>query len=162
MKTLKSALLIVGSLLPSAQAFAEDYDFKPGLWETTFTNEINQISVPAELEALVRSGLEQPMDPETQCIHDINELFDSGFSGREDEEESCNTEVNRINANRVNVLASCSSPQGTMQSEGVINLNGETMTYSGDVTTSGEAMGMKMNMIMKISGSAKYIGECSE
>ena len=75
LSTIATAILLA---LTSTQICAEDYNFKPGLWETTTTSEV--IGVPAEMAEMMRV----PPQTEQECIKENDLMFESdddeGFS----------------------------------------------------------------------------------
>lgn len=144
--------IFTGLILASAHLYAESYDFKPGLWETTSTIEIIEIDAPPEIQKMMRSMSNKTVNTETECIENLDSIFDS----EPDDVEECKTTMKHISSNKMSVETLCTGPDGVSKVAGEINLNGETFTSSFEMVTNENSMKMKM----KILGNGKYIGAC--
>ena len=71
MTHLITKVMLTGLIVASTHLYAENYDFKPGLWETTWKSEIVEIDAPPEMEKMMRSMAKRPDYTEAECINDI-------------------------------------------------------------------------------------------
>jgi len=145
-------VLFTGLILISSQLYAGNYDFKPGLWETTTTSEVMEIDAPPEIKKMMQHMRQIPMRTETECITDIDSVFDT----EPDDAEGCETTINRISANKIAVEMLCVGEDGTSKGAGEMKLKGKTFTSSLVMTSINGPMKMKI----KIVGNGKYIGAC--
>ena len=152
MKNIVIKGIFTGFILLSAPLYAEKYDFKPGLWETTSTIEIIDVDAPPEVKKMMQSMSNTTNNVETECIKDLDSMFDS----EPDDVEECKTTMKHISTSKISVETVCTEVEGTSKVVGDINLNGKTFTSLFESTTSNNAMKMKM----KITGKGKYIGGC--
>jgi len=143
-------LLSVGLILTSSQLFAADYDFKPGLWQTTMTTEVLEIDAPPHIVNMM-SKLPPP-PTETECITDINTIFDP----EPDDAQDCKTTTTRVSSKKMNFETKCLAEDGSSNGVGEIHFSGSTITSSIIMTTIGGPMTLKM----RILGEGKYIGAC--
>lgn len=150
-------MLFTGLMLASTQIHAADYDFEPGLWETTWKTEIIELDAPPEMEKLMRSMGNRPVYTETECIKDIASSFDSERD-KENEGEECKTTTNRISANKMEFETSCTAPGEVTKTVGEIHFNGKTSTAKLEMTSASaeESMNIKSTLV----GNGKYIGAC--
>lgn len=147
-----SKVMFTGLILASTHLYAENYDFKFGLWETTSTVEIIEVDAPPEIQKMIRSMSNKTINTQTECIRDLATIFDS----EPDDVEECKTTMKHISANKMSVESICTGSDGASTVVGEINLNGETFTSSFKMTTTDNGMKMKM----KVIGKGKYIGVC--
>ena len=143
-------LLSVGLILTSSQLFAADYDFKPGLWQTTMTTEVLEIDAPPHIVNMM-SKLPPP-PTETECITDINTIFDP----EPDDVDECTTTTNRVSSQKMTFETKCTGEDGDSNAVGEIHFNGTTLTSSLILSNVGGPITLKM----KILGDGKYIGAC--
>jgi len=88
MRVVTSKAALLGLIIASTNLYAEDYNFKPGLWKTTWTQEITELNVPPEMEKMIRSSLGEPVNVETECINDLEQyLKDDEHENSEDDDE---------------------------------------------------------------------------
>ena len=154
MTHLITKVMLTGLIVASTHLHAENYDFKPGLWETTWKSEIVEIDAPPEMEKMMRSMAKRPDYTETECINDIASAFD--LEPEENEGEECQTDSNWISTNKKVFETSCTSPDGASKTVGEMRFNGKTFTSKLEVTISEESMKVKSKLV----GNGKYIGAC--
>ena len=137
----KVAAIILG--LASTQIYAGEYDFKPGLWETTTTMEVK--GVPAEMAAMMKI----PPQTEQECIKENDLMFVS--------DDECKYEKKRVSDKKLLLDITCTTPEGVIKGTGEINFNGKTSSgwFEMDIPQ-GPSGPMKMKSIFK----AKYLGAC--
>jgi len=145
-------ILFIGLILISNQLCAENYDFEPGLWETTTTSEVIDIDAPPEIKKMMKHMAQMPVRIEIECIASISSVFDA----EADDAEECKTTINRVNSNKMTFEMLCTSEDGTSKGVGGMNLRGEVFTSSLVMTSINGPVTMKM----KIVGNGKYIGAC--
>jgi len=147
-------VLFIGLILISNQLCAENYDFKPGLWETTTTSEVVEIDAPPEIQKMMQHMAQMPVRTETECIASINSVFNT--EPEPDDAEECKTTISRVNSNKMTFEMLCTGEDGTSKGTGEMNLRGESFTSSLVMTS----INGPMTMNMKIVGNGKYIGAC--
>ena len=145
-------VLFIGLILTSPQLFAENYNFKPGLWEITTTSELVEIDAPPEIKNMMQQMSQMPKHSDTECITDINSLFDA----EPDDAEECTTTTNRINSSKISVEMLCKGEDGTSTGAGEMNLKEKSFISSLVMTSNNGPIKMKM----KVVGNGKYIGAC--
>ena len=124
--------------LVSTKIYAGEYDFKPGLWETTTLTEIEGISE------------KMPPEIEQECMKGTDFMYES--------DDECKYEKKRVNANKMLVDVICTSPEGMIsKGTGETNFNGKTSSGSFDMEMSRGSSG---SMKIKSSFSGKYLGAC--
>lgn len=129
--------------LASTNAYADDYNFKPGLWETTTTMEIK--GVPIEMAAMMKI----PQQTEKECIKKDDIFFES--------DNECKYDKKRISANKMMFNITCTTPQGVTKGKGEAIFNGKKSSGWFEMNVPhGPAGPMKM----KSKYSAKYLGAC--
>lgn len=144
MNYLSTAVVGIMLGLTSAQTYAGNYDFKPGLWETTTTMEVK--GVPEQFAAMMK----MPPQTEQECIKETDLLFKS--------DEECRFDRKRISANKMLVDITCNTPEGITKGNGEINFNGKKSNGWFEMNVpQGPAGPMKMKSIY----NAKYLGSCS-
>jgi hypothetical protein len=157
MTHIMTKMLFTGLMLASTQIHAADYDFEPGLWETTWKTEIIELEAPPEMEALMRSMGNRPVYTETECIKDTAPAFDSEPDD-ENEGEECKTTTNRISANKMEFETSCTAPGEVTKTVGEMHFNGKTSTAKFELTSASAET--SINIKSTLVGSGKYIGAC--
>ena len=129
--------------LISTQAYAGDYDFKPGLWETTTTMEVK--GVPAQFAAMMK----MPPQTEQDCLKESDLIFTS--------DDECKYDRKRISAKKMLINITCNTPEGITKGTGEINFNGNKSNGWFEMNIPHGPTGpMKMKSIY----NAKYLGAC--
>ena len=147
-------VLFIGLILISSQLSAENYDFKPGLWEITTTSEVIDIDASPEIKKMMQHMVQIPMSTETECITSISSIFNA--EPEPDDAEECKTTKNRVNSNKMTFEMLCTSDDGTAKRMGEMNLRGKVFTSSLVATS----INGPVTMTMKIVSKGKYIGVC--
>lgn len=143
MKHLSTALTAVALGLAAQQGHAGDYNFKPGLWETTTTSEIQ--GVPPDIAAM----MQQPPQTQQSCVSEDDLEFGAG--------NECRYTNKRISASKLLVDVQCTTPVGVTQGKGEVNLKGERASGWFEMAVPEGPMGpMKMRSVFQ----SKYIGVC--
>lgn len=135
------AAIVLG--LAGQQSQAGDYNFVPGLWETTTTSEIK--GVPPEIAAMMK----QPPRTQQSCVTEDDLKFGAG--------DECQYENKRLSASKLRVDVSCATPVGVTKGMGEVNLKGKTAAGWFEMTVPEGPMGP---MTMKSVFNAKYVGAC--
>ena len=143
-------VLFIGLIFISNQLYSDNYDFKPGLWETTTTSEVVEINAPPEIKKMMQHMSQMPMATETECINSIGSLLDA----EPDDAEECKTTINHVNSKKVTFEMLCTGEDGSSKGSGEINLKGKTFTSSFVITSINGLIEMKM----KIVSNGKYVG----
>ena len=143
MKKLSTIVAAITLGLASTQIYAGDYNFKPGMWETTTTLEVK--GVPAEMAAMMK----MPPQTEQECIKEDEPMFES--------DDECKYDKKRVSAEKLLVNITCTTPEGVSKGTGEVNFNGKTSSgwIEMDVPQ-GPSGPMKIKSIFK----AKYLGAC--
>jgi len=130
--------------LTSAQVFAEDYNFKPGIWETITTSEVK--GVPAEMAEMMRV----PTETEQECIKENDLIFES--------DDECEYDKKRVSAKQLLVNITCTTAEGVTRGAGEVHFNGKTFSgwYEMDIPE-----GPSGPMKIRSSFNSKYIGACN-
>ena len=147
-------VLFIGLTFISNQLYAENYNIKYGLWETTTTSEVIEIDAPPEIKKMMLHLSQMPKLTETDCINSISSLFDD--KPEPDDAEECKTTRNRVNSEKVTFEIQCTGEDGTSKGVGEMNLNGKAFTSSAVMTSINGLMKMKIKTI----SNGKYIGAC--
>jgi hypothetical protein len=137
----KLALFILGTL--SSVAYAGEYDFKPGLWETTSKMQVT--GVPKEMAAM----MSPPPMTEQDCMTEKDILFNS--------DKECKYNKTKVSAKKLLFDVICKTPSGDEKGKGEINFNDTRVNGWFEMTATGP-MGP---MTMKSTFTAKYIGACN-
>lgn len=137
----KLALFILGTV--SIAAYAGEYDFKPGLWETTSKMEVT--GMPKEMAAMM------PTSPITEqnCMSENDILFNS--------DKECKYDKKKISSKKIQFDMTCNTPNGEEKGKGEINFNDTRVNGWFEMTTRGPMGPMKM----KSTFTAKYVGACN-
>lgn len=143
MKYLSTTVAVIVLGLASAQIYAGDYNFKPGLWETTTTSEVK--GVPAQMAAMMKI----PPETEQECFKENDLMFES--------DDECKYDKKRISAEKLLVNITCTTTEGVIKGTGEVNFNGKKSSgwFEMDVPR-GPSGPMKMKSIF----NAKYLGAC--
>ena len=143
MKLLSATVAAISLGLASTPIYAGDYNFKPGLWETTTTMEVK--GAPPEMAAMMN------MKPQTEqhCVKESDLMFES--------DDECQYERKRASSKKMLLTITCTTPQGVTKGTGEVTFNGKTSTgwFEMDVPQ-GASSSMKMRTIF----NAKYLGAC--
>lgn len=143
---MKYLLIIIATVftgLTSLSSYAEDYNFKPGLWETTSTSEIK--GIPEAMASMMKI----PPQKDQDCIRENDPVFES--------DNECKYNKKRISANKMLLNVSCTTPEGETKGNGEINFNGKKTSGWFEMKI---PQGPSGPMTMKNIFTAKYIGEC--
>lgn len=143
MKFLSALVAAIVTGLASTLIYAEDYDFEPGMWETTTTVEIT--GVPAEMAAMMNV----PPQTKQDCVKKDDPIFAS--------DDHCKYEKNRVSAQKLLVNMTCTTPEGVTKGTGEVNFNGKTSSGWFEMNM---AQGPSGPMKMKTTFNSKYIGPC--
>uniref|UniRef100_UPI000B34DC3E DUF3617 domain-containing protein n=1 Tax=Thaumasiovibrio occultus TaxID=1891184 RepID=UPI000B34DC3E len=132
--------------------YADDYDFKPGLWEISSTNEIIEIEAPPAVENGIRN---MPKQVENVCIEDPTVMYEP----EPGEQGECNVDIERKSANKLVFESFCTDPysDGSVKTVGELNLSGDTLTMLTEHNVSDVGFSMKMETL----SHGKYIGACN-
>ncbi len=143
MKSLVCVIVAAMVLCGTSQVFAEGYNFKPGLWESTTKMEI--IGLPENMAKMMQ---DLPSTSQ-ECISSSDLVFE--------ENEDCSFEKNRINANKLSLNVVCTMPEGVAKGIGEVTFNNETSAGWFEVEMPTSPFGP---MKMKTSFTSRYIGVC--
>lgn len=138
----KIALPVLAAV--STVAYAGEYNFKPGLWETT--SEMKVTGVPAQMAAMMSPA---PMT-EQHCMTDKDVLFNA--------DQQCTYDKTKNSPTRVTFNMSCPTDNGTEKGKGEIHFNGKNVNGWFEMTSRGPTG----PMTMKNTFAAKYIGACNQ
>lgn len=143
MKVLSTMVAAIVLELVSTQIYAEEYNFEPGLWETTTTMEVK--GVPAEMAAMMKI----PPQTEQECIKESDLMFVS--------DDECKYEKKHVSDKQLLLNITCTTPEGEIKGKGEINFNGKTSSgwFEMDIP-----QGPSGPMQMKSIFNAKYLGAC--
>ena len=142
----------IAIILASSHLYADNYDFKPGLWENSSTIEIIEIDAPSEVKKIMREMFEAPRETKTTCFKSFASLLE--LEG--EQKAQCEREVTRISANKVKVEELCTEIESTTKTVGEINLNGKSTNSEFETTSTDGPYKMKF----KVVASGKYVGAC--
>lgn len=146
----KTVILLL--VLTSFHLHAEEFNFKPGLWE--ISSSIEMIDVSPELKLMMEGVVSRPMQVK-KCIKSVANMFDP----EPDDAEQCKTKINRIGFNKMSFENLCTDPEGGFKkSAGEMNFNGKSFTSQFESSLSDKVHSNIMKM--KIVSNAKYIGTC--
>ena len=138
--SITGTFVLVGLSLPVSAA---DYDFKPGLWQTTAITKMT--GVPEEMSAM----LQMPPQTDQQCLTQDDLLFES--------DKECQFDKQRLSANKVTLTVACSTDNGPVQGNGEINFHGTTATGWFSIKMPEGPVGP---FTMKTTFDGKYLGPC--
>jgi hypothetical protein len=135
------ALFILGTF--SIAVYAGEYDFKPGLWETTSKMQIT--GMPKEMAAMM------PTSPVTEqdCMSEKDILFNS--------DKECKYNKKKVSAKKLQFDVTCNTPNGEEKGKGEINFNDTKVDGWFEMTSRGPTGPMKMRSTF----NAKYLGACN-
>ena len=126
----------------SLAVYAGEYDFKPGLWETT--SKMKVTGVPKQMAAMMATA---PMT-EQHCMTE-KELFMNTDDG-------CKYDKKRVSSKKLKVTMACNTPNGIDKGRGEVNFNGKKVTGWFEMNSRGPSGPMKM----KNTFTARYLGAC--
>ena len=128
---------------------AENYNFKPGLWETKISVEIK--GVPEEMAGLMKP----PVMTERECVtkDDVNFVIQQDKVG-----ENCKITNKTLSANKIQMKMLCVNNGVTTKGEGEINLKDTLAEGWFDMIMPGP-MGQ---MTMRNNFKSKYVGPCDK
>jgi len=137
---IKLTLFILGTV--SIVAYAGEYNFKPGLWETTSKMEVT--GVPKEMAAMMT---QTPMT-ERHCMTEKDVLFNS--------DKECKYSQKKISSKKITIDMVCNTPNGQQKGNGEINFDDTRVNGWFEMNSAGPMGPMKM----KSTFTAKYLGAC--
>jgi hypothetical protein len=140
---LSTTIAAISLGLISTQSYAADYDFKPGLWETTSTSEVT--GAPAGMEKMMKL----PSHTEQNCIKESDVLFES--------DDKCKYDKKRVSDKKLLVTITCTTKEGVIKGNGEVNFNGKTSSGWFEMNV---PQGPSGQMKMKSTFHAKYLGAC--
>lgn len=143
MNTIAATVTAIFLGLASNPTFAGEYDFKPGLWETTMTMEIK--GIPAQLAEMMK----MPTQTRQECVQESDLMFKT--------DDECKFNRKRISANKMLVTIACKTPEGITKGAGEINFYGDKSTGWFEMNV---PQGPAGPMTMKSLYQAKYLGAC--
>lgn len=146
MKHLYTFTGVICLSVSSTIALAGDYNFKPGLWESTATTKIT--GVPPEV-AQFMANMSNNTHTETRCVMDVDTMLNA--------DSNCDVKYTRVNAGEILVDLSCNTPEGPSSGKGEIYLKGTTASGSLAMDMPGGQFGA---VKMKSTFKGKYIGAC--
>ena len=142
MKYLSTTVAVIVLGLASTQIYAGDYNFKPGLWETTTTSEVK--GVPAEMAAMMKIP-----QTEQECFNENDLMFES--------DDECKYDKKRISAEKLLVNIKCTTPEGVIKGTGEVNFTGKKSSGWFEMyAPRGPSGPMKIKSIF----NAKFLGAC--
>ena len=146
MKHLYTFTTVICLSILSTLAWAGDYNFKPGLWESTSTTKIT--GIPPEL-AQFMGNVNKNIQTETECVMDVDTMLNT--------DSNCDVKYTRVNAGEILVDLSCNTPEGASSGKGEMYLKGTTASGSLVMSMPGGQFGAaKIESTFK----GKYIGAC--
>lgn len=152
MTSLIKKSLYTAIILASSHLYADNYDFKLGLWENSSTIEIIEIDAPREVEQMMREMFKAPRETVTSCFKSVASVLEL----EEEQKAQCTRNVKRISANKVKVEELCTGIENTTETIGEINLNGKNSSSVFETTSTDGPYTMKL----KVVASGKYVGAC--
>jgi hypothetical protein len=129
--------------LISLQVYADDYDFTPGLWESTVTMEFK--GIPEQMAAM----LKMPMKTELKCA------AKEDFAVKPD--DKCRYEKTRVSKNKMKINITCNTEEGVTKGTGEINFKSKSSSGWIEMSVNNGPMGP---MTMKSTFNSKYMGAC--
>ena len=143
MKYISTIIAVILLNLASTLTYAGDYDFEPGMWESTTTVEIT--GVPPEMAAM----MQVPPQTRQDCVKENDLVFPS--------DTNCKYEKQRVSARKLLVNITCTTPHGVSKGNGEANFNRKTASGWFEMEMpQGPAGTMKMKSIFH----ARYVGAC--
>jgi len=136
----KMALIVLGSA--STQIIAGDYNYKPGMWETTTKMEIK--GAPPEMAAMMNI----PDQTTRGCVKENDNQFEK--------DKDCKYENKRISAKKMHFNITCNKQGKVTKGKGEVNYSGKTTSGWFEI----EVPGPSGPMTMKSTFTSKYIGAC--
>lgn len=143
MKSRATGILAVVLGMVSHPGHAMEYNFVPGLWETTTTSKVD--GVPPEIAAM----MQMPPRTERMCVTADDLQFGAG--------EQCQYTNERVSASRLRVAVSCATPVGPAHGSGEVSLQGKTSSGWFEIAV---PQGLTGPMTMKTVFTSRYVGAC--
>ena len=143
MKILSTIVAVIILDLASTLIYAGEYDFEPGMWESTTTVEF--MGVPPEMAAMMKV----PPQTRRECVKENDLMFES--------DAKCTYEKKRVSAQKLLVNITCNTPEGVTKGTGEVNFNGKTASGWFEIQL---PQGPSGTMKMKSIFNSKYIGAC--
>lgn len=134
------ALLVMGVL--STVAYAGEYNFTPGLWETVSTMKVT--GVPEQMAAMMK----QPPHTEQHCMSEKDVMFNA--------DQECTYDKNSVSAKNVTFVMSCPTQNGMSKGKGEVNFRGKKVDGWFEMVSDGPTG----PMTMRNSFTSKYLGAC--
>ena len=144
MRYLASIVVLFLLTVVSITSFAGDYNYKPGMWETTTQMEV--LNLPPDLAAMAK----MPSQTQQDCIKGDEYLFSEN-------DKKCKYDTTRVSAEKMKVNMTCVDQGKEMKGKGEVNFNGKTTSGQFDYDVGGPSGPMKM----RATFTAKYIGACN-
>lgn len=142
MKSITTAIAMLILVTVPAGVYAGEYNFKPGLWETT--SSVKFTGLPAQMAAM----MEQAPITEQHCMSE-KELFMNSS-------KECKYTKNRVSAKKLKVSMTCNTEGGVAKGQGEINFNGKNVDGWFEIKGRGPAG----PMTTKNRFTSKYLGVC--
>lgn len=140
----RSTAVLAAVLGMAAQpGHAVDYNFVPGLWETTTRSEVH--GVPPEIAAM----LQMPPQTDRACVTADDLQFGAG--------DQCEYSNQRVSASELRVAVSCITPMGPAHGSGEVILQGKTSSGWFEMSVPQSLAGP---MTMKTVFQSRYVGAC--
>ena len=129
-------------------AFAADYNFKPGLWETTTTMEMK--NRPAGMPGM--PGMQA--HTERHCVRESDSEVMPESVGPKDR---CKVKHQRVSRNKMLWTVRCDNEGVISEGKGEVVYSGTTSKGNFEMTMNGGPMGP---MVMKHTFTSRRIGDC--
>jgi len=127
---------------------AADYNFKPGLWETT--NKVEFVGVPEQFAAM----MSQAPTVHKNCITSE----DTDFKFGDESQQHCTQNNQRVNAAKMTFEVSCQGQGGNVNGKGEFNYHDTSANgWTEMVIPQGPAGGP---MTIRTIFNSKYLGAC--
>lgn len=145
MRIRSTAILAIALGMTAQSGHAVEYNFVPGLWETTTTSQL--IGVPPEIGAMMQ--MQMPPQTERACVTADDLQFGAG--------DQCQYTNERVNASKLAVTVTCNTPLGPAHGSGEVNLQGKNSSGWFEMSIPQSLAGP---MTMKTVFSSRYLGAC--
>lgn len=145
MKARSSAILVVALGMTSQSGHAAEYNFVPGLWETTTSSQV--LGVPPEIGAM----MQMPPQTDQSCVTAEDLQFGVG--------DQCQYTNERVSASKLRVVVTCATPVGPAHGTGEVNLQGKTSSGWFEMSV---PQGLTGPMTMKTVFRSRYLGACAK
>jgi len=144
MKKITSIITIFVLGWIATSAYAGEYDFKPGLWETTTNVTFTGLSPQ------FAKMMEQKPFTEQYCMSEKDLFMNS--------ENDCKYTRKRVSSRLLKVSMSCNSQNGNATGKGEIHFNGRKVSGWFEM----QGRGPNGPMTTRNNFTSKYIGACKE